>query len=145
MGTTVCMVSDKLTPEQSIVISCAASTGGVPIAFAGCAGGRLAAAELTKCFTKGIGAPDGCFGPDNDMVKAVNNIGHDLTHGLGPNNDIRRNFENAQHDLQHGLGPTNDIRRNLSNAANDLQHGLGPNNDLRKVLAPLGNLLPKFF
>lgn len=145
MGTAVCMASDKLTPEQSIILSCAASTGGQPIAFAGCAGGRLTAREITKCLENGVGGDSGCFGPNNDIIKTVNNVNNDLQHGLGPNNDIRRNFENVQHDLQHGPGPNNDVRRNLSNAANDLQHGLGPNNEIRKVLTPLGNLMPKLF
>jgi hypothetical protein len=42
--------------------------------------------ELGKCLKK-IGG-DGCLGPDNSIVKAVNNAVHDITKGPGPNNEI---------------------------------------------------------
>lgn len=85
----ICASGLKMNPEWRIAAECAAESGGVPIAFAGCAAGRLTIRELQKCLSGQIGGEGGCFGPNNEIVKAVNTVANDLTHGLGENNDIR--------------------------------------------------------
>jgi hypothetical protein len=92
MGTAVCYgtQSMKLNPELQIVAQCAMSTGGEPMAFAGCAGGQLTARELQKCMM-GFGTKDGCFGPNNEVVKGMRQMGDVFAGQFGPNNDIVRN------------------------------------------------------
>ncbi|MHB9833289.1 hypothetical protein Q8F57_000460 [Paraburkholderia terrae] len=85
----ICASGLKMNPEWRIAAECAAESGGVPVAFAGCTAGRLTVRELQKCLSGQIGTEGGCFGPSNDVVKAINTVGNDLTHGLGENNDIR--------------------------------------------------------
>ena len=48
--------------------------------------------ELGKCLEKGIGGP-GCFGPDNTIVKTINNAINDIIKGPGPNNEIVKAFQ----------------------------------------------------
>ncbi|MBN3747119.1 hypothetical protein G3N96_17015 [Burkholderia sp. Se-20373] len=85
----ICASGLKMSPEWRIAAECAAESGGVPVTFAGCTAGRLTVRELQKCLSGQIGTEGGCFGPSNDVVKAINTVGNDLTHGLGDNNDIR--------------------------------------------------------
>jgi WD40 repeat protein len=83
----LCAAGPKMNPEWTIAAQCAASSGGVPVTTAACTAGWLTLREFGKCFEKGFGG-DGCFGPDNSIVKAVSNAIHDITKGPGPNNDI---------------------------------------------------------
>lgn len=135
MGTAVCYGADSLdlNPELQIAVECAATTGGDPMTFAGCAGGRLTERELRKCLTEGIGG-DGCFGPNNDIVKALNSVGLDLGTRFGPNNDLVRNWNNAIGDIQNGPGPGNDAVKVITNIANDIANGPGENNDIVKAV-----------
>lgn len=80
-----------LNPEWQAAAECAATSGGEPTAAASCTATRLAIAELTKCFTKGIGKPGGCFGPNNTLVKFWNGYMNTLKHPAGgKNSEIRR-------------------------------------------------------
>ena len=84
----LCATGSGLNPELRIAAECAVSTGGEPVSFASCSAGRLTARELGKCVSGEIGKEGGCFGPNNDLVKAFNTQINDLLHGPGPNNDI---------------------------------------------------------
>jgi hypothetical protein len=82
----LCAVGTGMNQEWRMTAECVAA-GGAPPVVAGCVAGRLTAAELEKCFTKGIGG-DGCFGNNNTLVLGLRNAADDLTKGPGPNNDI---------------------------------------------------------
>lgn len=141
-GTAVCYGAQnlRLNPEHQIAIECAASSGGEPIAFAGCTGGRLTARELTKCLTVGVGG-DGCFGPNNEIVKALRSVGVNLNDALGPNNDLVKSWNNGVRDIQHGPGPNNEVVKAFQTVGNDIAHGPGQNNDLVKAI---DNVIPGF-
>lgn len=88
----LCATGSGMNAEMRMAAECAASTGGEPISFAGCTAGRLTVAELTKCMSGEIGTEGGCFGPNNTIVKTINNIAKDLTQGLGPGNELVKAF-----------------------------------------------------
>lgn len=88
----LCMFAKDLTPEQRIGAQCAVESGGEPLVFVSCTGGRLTAREFEKCFTNGIGGDGGCFGKSNDLVKALDAIIGDLP------------AEIARSDFGKGLG-----------------------------------------
>lgn len=88
----LCAGGSNLNPELRIAAECAVSTGGEPISFSSCTAGRLTARELGKCLSGEIGKEGGCFGPNNDLVKAFNTQMNDILHGPGPNNDIVKAF-----------------------------------------------------
>jgi hypothetical protein len=141
-GTAVCYGAGslQLNPEMQIAVECAVTSGGQPLAFAGCAGGRLTARELEKCFTDGVGG-SGCFGPNNEIVKALRAVGIDMEDAFGPNNDAVRTWNNAVHDLQNGPGPNNDAVRAVTTVANDLANGPGRNND---IVQAVDQVIPGF-
>jgi len=82
-GVALCAVAPSLSEEWRIAAECAMTSGGVPVTFAACTAGRLTVRELTKCLTG-----QDCFGPNNEIVKAFNTVGNDLTHGLGEKHDL---------------------------------------------------------
>lgn len=133
-GTVACVGSNNLNinPEMTIAVQCAATTGGDPLAWAGCTGGQLTERELSKCLTNGVGGPDGCFGPNNTIVQGLNQLGQIMQQQFGPTNDIVRGFNNAVKDVTHGPGPNNDLVRIINNVSRDVTHGPGPSNDIRK-------------
>jgi hypothetical protein len=103
----LCAVAPKMNEEARIAAECAVSTGGEPLSFASCTAGRLTVRELTKCLQGEFGKDGGCFGPNNDFVKALKTIANDLLHGPGQNNDIVRflnNFASAVEDLGRAVG-----------------------------------------
>jgi hypothetical protein len=117
------IIANQLTPEQQIAVQCVAETGGQPYAAAGCAATQLTVRELQKCFTDGIGGPNGCFGDNNDIVgrngwtaRTFTNVVNDIQHGPGPNNDL--------------VGPNGFVARTAQNISNDIRNGPGSNNDL---------------
>jgi hypothetical protein len=75
-----------MNEEWRIAAECGVESGGNPVGFAGCTAGRLTIRELTKCFTGEVGKD--CFGPNNMIVKTLNNTFSDLTHGPGENNEL---------------------------------------------------------
>lgn len=133
-GTAACYGGGALdlTPEQQIALECAVGTGGEPYSFASCAGGRLTARELSKCLTNGIGGR-GCFGTNNDIVKALSALGVDMSAHYGPNNTIVKTWNNAINDLRNGPGNNNEVTKAFRNAANDITNGPGKNNDIVKA------------
>lgn len=88
----LCATGSGMNAEMRMTAECASSSGGEPISFAGCTAGRLTVAELTKCMSGEIGTDGGCFGPNNTVVKTINNIAKDLTEGLGPGNELVKAF-----------------------------------------------------
>jgi hypothetical protein len=80
-----------MNEEWRIAAECAVQSGGNPVGFAGCTAGRLTIRELTKCFSGQIGTD--CFGPNNTIVKYLNDEFNDLTHGPGRNNEIVKAIE----------------------------------------------------
>jgi|GEM_PF-3378817 len=82
----LCAAGPSMNEEWRIAAECAMSSGGEPISFAGCTAGRLTVRELTKCFSGEIGKD--CFGPNNTIVKTLNNAYKDLTEGPGENNEL---------------------------------------------------------
>lgn len=141
-GTATCygVQSLRLTPEQQIAVECAMSSGGEPMTFAGCAGGQLTVRELNKCLMHGVGSHD-CFGPNNEIVKALNNVGIDIGNQFGPNNDLVKLWNNGVNDLRNGPGPSNDLVRAANTIANDISNGPGQNNDIVKAI---DNVIPGF-
>lgn len=97
----VCAVAPSVNEEFRIAAECASTTGGQPVAFAGCTGGRLTVRELTKCIGGKIG--EDCFGPNNTIRKYYENLFNDLTHGPGPNNEIVKAIKVAG-DAIHSIG-----------------------------------------
>lgn len=134
-GTAVCYGGDFFNPnpELQIAMECAVSTGGEPMAFAGCAGGRLTERELKKCFTDGFGG-NGCFGENNEIVKGLRTLGIDVQDALGPTNDLVVAWNNGVSDIQHGPGPNNDAMRAITTIGNDIANGPGENNDIVKAM-----------
>ena len=123
VGTALCYYGPSmlnLNPEMQIVMHCAIATGGHPYAFTSCAGGQLSARELNKCLQHGIGGENGCFGDNNDVLKAIRNMGDYLSQQLGENNDLVRAWRQAANDLTVGPGPSNDGVRILRNVGNEV-------------------------
>jgi hypothetical protein len=87
----LCAAGPAMNEEWRITAECAAESGGVPVAFAGCAAGRLTLRELTKCFTGQIGKD--CFGPNNTIAVTLTNAFNDVLHGPGKNNEIVKAVE----------------------------------------------------
>jgi hypothetical protein len=56
------------------------------------------------------------FGKNNELVKAVTNIIHDVLHGPGRSNDL--------------VGPDGFVAKKTGDIAHDILHGPGPSNDL---------------
>ncbi|MER8440716.1 hypothetical protein NKH36_33160 [Mesorhizobium sp. M1312] len=111
----------ELNPEQQIAVECAVSSGAQPYAFAVCAGGRLTAREVTKCFTDGVGG-DGCFGRNNEIVRYYRAIGIDFEDPFNPNGEGVRAWNTIRNDLEHGFGENNDIRRAAEEAGRGLDN-----------------------
>jgi hypothetical protein len=123
MGTAVCYGASSLNlnPEMQIIAQCAVATGGEPYSFAGCAGGQLTARELDKCFTNGVGGQNGCFGPNNDIVRALSGLGDTLRSHFGPSNTLVQTWNSAVNDLTHGPGPNHVVLQTFRNVGNEAQ------------------------
>jgi hypothetical protein len=72
-------------PETTIAIQCAVATKGQPHAFVACTGGMLMERELDKCLKYGVGTDKGCFGPNNSIKLAYDQIENQLRQVLGAN------------------------------------------------------------
>jgi hypothetical protein len=118
----VCYAADalNLNPEAQIAAECAVSSGGEPLMFAGCTGGRISAAEIDKCAKHGIGGDDGCFGPNNTIVTYLDQVGIDTKSLLNRNGAVLKFANGALTDLgEGGPGENNDIvkaQRDVSSA-----------------------------
>lgn len=76
----VCLTGIELNREWAIAVRCIGQSGGEPFAAAGCTVGRLTMNELGKC-RNGIGTDDGCFGPNNTLIREVDRLAEAI--GLG--------------------------------------------------------------
>lgn len=139
MGTAVCYGSQTLdmNPEMQIITSCAVTTGGEPYAFAGCAGGQLTTRELDKCLQYGVGGSNGCFGPNNTIVQALNAGGQVLAQQFGPNNDLVQTWNTTMNDIQYGPGPNHEVVRTFSNVTNEVNRGA------TNIAREVGKALPR--
>lgn len=80
-------IAGMLGANREMQLAAECSAAGHPKAVAACIAGRLTSEELAKC-SSGIGAPDGCFGPNNTIRIHVENAIGDLTKGPGRGHDI---------------------------------------------------------
>ncbi len=128
----VCAVAKDLTPEQQIALSCAISTGGNPKAFAICAGTRLAARELKKCWQHGVGTDRGCFGPNNEIRHVAERTRREVCNATGRNSAACQIYS-AWHNNVLMPGPNHDVIRHLNNSLKDLREGPGENNELVRL------------
>ena len=127
----VCAIAKDLTPEQQIALSCAISTGGQPHAFAVCTGGQLLSREIDKCWNNGIGTQKGCFGPNNEYVKFINNIDREARNLMGQNSEAYKAWKLWQDNVLTP-GPNHEVIRFLNNGISDVRNGPGPNNEFVK-------------
>lgn len=137
MNTAMCYGADKfnLNTEATIAVQCAATSGGQPYVFVGCAGGQLTAMELNKCLTKGVGGDSGCFGKNNTIVKTLNSLGNEISKQFGPNNDLVKNFNNAVQDFSTGPGYNHEAVKLLRKTGNELSKAGGNiEREVKKVL-----------
>lgn len=128
----VCGLSKDLTPEQQIALSCAMTSGGQPYAFATCAGGRLTAREIGKCWDHGIATDEGCFGPNNEIRKYWNSVDGTLRTAIGENNEFYKAFVLYKDNVLMP-GPNHELVRAANTAIGDIRNGPGPNNDIVKA------------
>lgn len=127
----------KMNKEMTIAVQCAATSGGNPWVWAGCTGGQLTRNEIEKCFSKGVGGDDGCFGENNTIVQYLKKAGDLVKLEFGPTNDISIAFNNAVNDVSQGPGKNNDLVKAANTVINDLSERPGENNDVRKTLNQL--------
>lgn len=115
-GLAVCYAGPQLglNAEAVVAMECAMASGGEPLTFVGCTGGRLAMMELDKCFTVGVG-DNGCFGKNNLFTTTINNIGAELGRQFGPNNDVVR----AWNDITRGPGKKHEAVRIVNNVTRE--------------------------
>lgn len=116
----LCVAGPQMNAELRMAAECAASTGGEPISFATCTAGRLTVAELTKCLSGQIGQEGGCFGPNNTIVKTLNNVINDLTHGLGEENEIVKGFRELKNLAGAITAPLEEFGRNIGRELENL-------------------------
>ncbi len=138
----VCAAAPEVNEEWRIAAECAVSTGGEPMSFATCTGGRLTVRELGKCITGRIG--EDCFGPNNTIVHYYTNAWNDLTRGPSKSNEVikalraledvgkgfedagqqvAQTFENVGRELERGVKnaerEVRNLGRNTKDAANE--------------------------
>lgn len=128
----VCALAKDLNPEQQIALSCAISTGGAPQAFASCTAGRLTAREINKCWENGVGTNDGCFGPNNELVRAARAARDKVCKVSGENSAVCDAYT-IWSDNVVAPGQNHEVVRALNNAVNDVRNGPGENNELVKA------------
>jgi tetratricopeptide (TPR) repeat protein len=136
----ICAVAGvfDLTPEQQIALSCLVETGFVAYAYAVCVGGQLLTRELEKCWTRGIFTEGGCFGPNNEYVKFINNIDEEAQRLMGPNSEAYRAWK-LWKDNVLAPGPNGEVVKFLNNGLGDIRDGPGENNEIVKLGNSVGD------
>jgi hypothetical protein len=86
-----------LPQDGQIVAAIAQRCGGNPV----CMGSAWGAVEVQRC-RNGVGVPGGCFGPNGEIFRVLNNV---LPENLQPSTIIH----NATNDLTYGPGRNNDL------------------------------------
>lgn len=105
----LCVAAPQMNAEMRIAAECLTSTGGNPVAFAGCAGGRLTLKELEQCISGSWRSEDGCFGENNEVVKALNEQEKALRQVMRAAG-LETAYDNMIGDLKRGrLGENNEI------------------------------------
>jgi hypothetical protein len=132
----VCGLSDRLNPEQAVALSCAVSTGGQPQLFVACAGGRIAAIEVGKCWKGGIAVEGGCFGPNSEVRKLFRGLDSPARRAMGENSEAYKAFSKVE-DLANP-GPNSVVVKFINNGIDDMRDGPGPNNDVVKIVNGVG-------
>lgn len=119
-----------MNQESLIAMQCAMTSGGEPMAFASCTGGQLAANELNKCLTHGIGG-NGCFGNGNTLVSTIRNIGNEFGQHFGQNSVAAQ----AWRTLTTAPGPNNDAVRVVNNSVREMERaGKNIGREVKKIL-----------
>ncbi|WP_165392227.1 hypothetical protein [Pseudomonas tructae] len=136
-----CGLAKDLTPEQQIAVSCAVKTGGNPKLFLACTGGQLLARELDKCWEHGVATNDGCFGPNNDIRKFVDQIDGSMRTALGENSEVYKAYKLYKDNVLLP-GPNHEVVKAFNTALGDVRNGMGENNDLVKAGKAIGSVLP---
>lgn len=126
-----CGLAKDLNPEQQIAVDCAVKTGGQPKAFAICAGGRLMAREVEKCWQGGIATDGGCFGPNNEFRKFADSINNRVGQTFGQNSVVAEAYS-LWHNNVLAPGPNHAMVRAANTVIGDLRNGPGPNNEFVK-------------
>lgn len=107
----VCMAGPEMNAELRIASECLASTGGEPVSFVGCAGGRLTMKELQQCIAGNFKSENGCFGENNEIVKALREQ-EKMLRGVLKAVGLEIAYNNMLNDLKNGkLGENNEIVR----------------------------------
>lgn len=127
-----CALAKDLTPEQQIAVNCAVRTGGNPKAFAICTGGQLTARELGKCWDHGIGTDEGCFGPNNDLRRAAEDVRDGVCNAIG-SNSVACQAYGFWHDNVLMPGPNHEAVKIINNGMKDIQEGPGEGNEFVKA------------
>ena len=135
----LCSAGPLMNEEWRITAECAVQTGGNPVAFGGCTAGRLTIRELTKCFASGF---KDCYGPNNEIVKAVNGIGKSTEKAV---QDAGKSIEKATQDTgkaietaTHDVGTTGEKAvHDVGNTTEKAAHDVG--NTAEKAAHDVGN------
>lgn len=106
----LCAAAPSMNEEWRIAAECAVSSGGEPISFVSCTGGRLTVRELIKCVNGEIGKD--CFGPNNTIRVYYETTFNDMKRLLSgdwkfENNDIVKGGEAVAKEIGNGLESTN--------------------------------------
>ena len=120
-GYAFCVSGTQMSAEQKVGVQCLIETGGEPAEYVGCVAGRLTKREMLKCLQYGVGGTRGCFGPNNDLVRTLNQLGANI----GENNDIFRAANTVIQDIVQGPGPNNDVVRFIRDAQKGVEQVYG--------------------
>jgi hypothetical protein len=85
----------NLNAETVVAIECATQSGGDPMTFVGCTGGRLTQMELQKCLDDGVGGEGGCFGEGNSLSQAYEKIGNEIANTFGKDSPLHLLWQGA--------------------------------------------------
>jgi hypothetical protein len=123
LGTAVCManLSNHLTQDQAIVLQCASSSPDLT-SFAACAGGQMTISFLVACKNHRFGGDDGCFGPNNEIRRALRAVRLEGIVKKGSPVATYMDFEVSIVWFQYSIAEKG--LRELGNAVNDVGHGL---------------------
>jgi len=134
----ICAAAPSINEEWRIAGECAVSSGGEPISFATCTGGRLTIRELGKCLTGKFGKD--CFGPNNTIVKYYTNMWNDLTKGPGPNNEVVKVVNAVGKGIEHlGQEAGKELSRREENARKRFEKPLDQPGKTFECIVTFGN------
>ena len=100
---------DTSKRELAVAIQCA-SYSPDPSSFATCAAGQLVVLEASECLNSRFGEGR-CFGPNNDLQKALKAVGIDLSGGTLPARFIDAQFEFYRQQLYFGKKAVKELGR----------------------------------